>query len=793
MAITAPRDDNRVPALIGSSNAADRAPVDIYADPSTHRLLVNATLTGVSSGDGALLDGVDSNIRATILDKANSNPLTVAIVDGSGDQISSFGGGTQYTEDAAAAANPVGTAVNLIRKDTPASEVTTDGDNVAQRGTTYGAAYVTLLDTTGTAVSVGGGTQYDEDTASADGQKLTMAGVTRADTAASQVGTDGDRSTLIVDASGRMHVNVGASALPTGAATSAKQDTGNGSLSSIDGKITAVNTGAVVVSSSALPSGAATSAKQDTMITSLQLIDDVVFAEDAAHTTGDKGIPMLTVRNDAGGSLAGSDGDYHPLTTDATGALRVDLNGTISTNNSTTATLLAAATFTGTGEDALNYNEIRITVIASHASATDGLSIQQSSDNSNWDITDTYTVPASTGKTYSVPRQARYFRIVYTNGGTNQTSFRLQSILNRLGARVSSQRAGDAYTNETDLEQQQSFLMGYNGSTWDRIRTVGTGVLSASAVLTAGTAIIGKVGIDQTTPGTTNLVALAANQSVNVTQFNGTTAVNGSGTATGALRVELPTNGTGIVGLAAGTNGIGKLTANSGVDIGDVDVTTVGTITPGTAATSLGKAEDAVHSSGDVGVFGLHVGNEAQSTLAADGDYIGGSVDTKGNTLTVGNLAHDAVDAGFPVKVGGQARTTNPTAVADADRSNFITDKLGKQVVVGSIRDLKGEQVTTITSSTSETTIVTAVASTFLDVYGLVLTNSSASATKVTVRDATAGGTARVYYVPAGEMRGFMLPESAAVKQGTVNNNWTAQCGTSVASLDVQVLYVKNI
>lgn len=37
--------------------------------------------------------------------------------------------------------------------------------------------------------------------------------------------------------------------LPTGAATSAKQDTGNTSLSSIDGKITACNTGAVVISS----------------------------------------------------------------------------------------------------------------------------------------------------------------------------------------------------------------------------------------------------------------------------------------------------------------------------------------------------------------------------------------------------------------------------------------------------------------------------------------------------------------------------------------------------------------
>lgn len=63
-------------------------------------------------------------------------------------------------------------------------------------------------------------------------------------------------------------------------------------------------------------------------------------------------------------------------------------------------------------------------------------------------------------------------------------------------------------------------------------------------------------------------------------------ATTGSGTATGALRVELPTNGTGVIAtvdavtaitnpLPAGTNAIGKLAANSGVDIGDVDITSI--------------------------------------------------------------------------------------------------------------------------------------------------------------------------------------------------------------------------
>ena len=61
--------------------------------------------------------------------------------------------------------------------------------------------------------------------------------------------------------------------LPTGASTSALQTTGNSSLSSIDSKITTVNTGAVVVSSSVLPTGAATSALQTTGNNSLSSID----------------------------------------------------------------------------------------------------------------------------------------------------------------------------------------------------------------------------------------------------------------------------------------------------------------------------------------------------------------------------------------------------------------------------------------------------------------------------------------------------------------------------------------
>ncbi len=89
-------------------------------------------------------------------------------------------------------------------------------------------------------------------------------------------------------------------------------------------------------------------------------------------------------------------------------------------------------------------------------------------------------------------------------------------------------------------------------------------------------------------------------------------------------RVTLATD----VALPAGTNAIGKLGANSGVDIGDVDVTS---IVPGTAATNLGKAEDAAHSSSDVGVMALGVRNDDLASLGgADGDYVPPQFDSEG-------------------------------------------------------------------------------------------------------------------------------------------------------------------
>src|SRR6478609_7135301 len=62
----------------------------------------------------------------------------------------------------------------------------------------------------------------------------------------------------------------------------------------------------------------------------------------------------------------------------------------------------------------------------------------------------------------------------------------------------------------------------------------------------------------------------------------------------------------------------------------------VGTVTPGGAATNLGKAEDAAHASGDTGVAALFVRNDNAATdqTSANADYGFPAVDIKGAVFT---------------------------------------------------------------------------------------------------------------------------------------------------------------
>lgn len=70
-------------------------------------------------------------------------------------------------------------------------------------------------------------------------------------------------------------------------------------------------------------------------------------------------------------------------------------------------------------------------------------------------------------------------------------------------------------------------------------------------------------------------------------------------------------------------------------------------------------------------------------TLPSDG--AGGTLDPTLPAEVVGSVAHDGVDAGKPVKIGGKANNSAPTAVANADRVDAWFG-LGGQTMVGALQ-----------------------------------------------------------------------------------------------------------
>lgn len=104
------------------------------------------------------------------------------------------------------------------------------------------------------------------------------------------------------------------------------------------------------------------------------------------------------------------------------------MNITNDSYNSTQTPLLAGAVFIGHVKDLIEENFSTV-LVQSFSDVAGTLVVQDSNDKSSW--TDRSTIPCSANTRVSqdvlVPR--RYYRVEYTNGGTNQAFFRLTSNL----------------------------------------------------------------------------------------------------------------------------------------------------------------------------------------------------------------------------------------------------------------------------------------------------------------------------------------------------------------------------
>jgi hypothetical protein len=541
------------------------------------------------------------------------------------------------------------------------------------------------------------------------------------------------------------------------------------------------------------------------------------------------GVHFQKVKIDVGG-----DGASAALS--STAPLPVGTTAIQDTGNSTSTPLGSSGNFTGTGFLMDGYASWSVNIYSDKASATNGLKIEWSDDNTNWDFADQTTYVASVGNMITFGRKAKYVRLNYTNTNSAQGTFRVTAYGQPISVRQTRKFIGAQLTDADTGQVVVAALQGHTtagGSSWVDVKVDPSGALATSTVLSAGTANIGDVDVLSIAAGDNNI------GNVDIVTVPAPLSTTGTGTEASALRVTIATDSTGVLSvddngasltvdgtvtanLAAGTNNIGDVDvlsiAAGDNNIGNVDIVTMPNVTnggtfavqeSGAALTALQLIDDVVytddtstHATGtskgalimaaaaptdtavnanDIGAVGMTVNRglyvSVQDALPAGTNGIGkltanagvtigaveiaatqtlSTVTTVGTvtTLTGGGIAHDSGDSGNPHKIGAKAETSPKgiTLVADGDRTDLYADADGLLMVKlnTSLADIISERVTDTGGTSTAFTNFSAVASTRNYVTAITVYNSNASGGYVDFRDGTGGTVLWTMPIPAG-------------------------------------------
>jgi hypothetical protein len=629
-------------SITGSAMMWEDAADTLKSVSAATPLPVNVVAGG--AGDGSILDGVSSAIKATVLDYTNSNPLAVRLTDTSGDYVGA-GAGTQYTEDAAAAANPTGTALILVREDGRAGTLTsTDGDNVAARGNNKGELYVKTTDSDALLTTI------DGDTGNISTKIDTIAGAV--------AGTE-------------MQVDVLTSALPAGASTLAEQQSQTTHLATLAGAVSA------------------THVQVDVLTAPSTVVTNTVLSVTGGGTEATA--QRVTIANDSTGVLS-IDDNGASLTVDGTvavsGTVAVTQSGTwdeVGINDSGNSITVdnAQLSVVGSGTEA---TAMRVTI------ATDSTGVLSVDDNGS-----TLSIDDGAGSvTVDAPVATPVF-VRLSDGASAITTLPVSL------ASVPSHAVTNAGTFAVQVD---GALLTSSQLLDDTVYTAGTSTYTETSSK-GNLALAVRRDADTTLADTTNeMTPLQVN-------------------AAGQLKTAL------ITALPAGTN-----------NIGDVDILSI----------AAGN-----NNIGDVDIASIAAGDNNIGNV----DIVSGTITTV-TTLTGGGIAHDGTDSGNPLKIGARAVATPSTAtmVVATDRSDAIADLDGslfvRNVLLG---DIITEALSNTDGASTASTNFGATASTrnYITSMTAFRTDTATTMAYIDIRDGTAG--AVLYRIP--------LPPSGGV---TINN-----------------------
>jgi hypothetical protein len=133
--------------------------------------------------------------------------------------------------------------------------------------------------------------------------------------------------------------------------------------------------------------------------------------------------------------------------------------GTVSTSNSTALPLSANASWAGSWVDVSDYPSLVVTCKTDVAGT---LYIYFSPDATNVDSSLTFTVDAATNEVHRVSITRKYCKIAFTNGSSDQTYMRLQTLFGSQFTLTSS--LNSTIQNDADTILSRSILTGVQNS-----------------------------------------------------------------------------------------------------------------------------------------------------------------------------------------------------------------------------------------------------------------------------------------------------------------------------------------
>lgn len=506
--------------------------------PASAQQTVNANMRGLVTS-GAQSYGVNTLQYLTI---DSSGALKVVITGGAGS------GGTSSTDQAAwLAGSTAGTPMMGARDDAASSTLAEDTLGVV-RMTTNRAIHVNLRDAAGNEVTVGGGTQYDQGTATTATDKLTMAGAVRHDTATVDAGVaDGDRVVLSTDSAGRLRVTAADTTQPVSGTVAV-----SGTVTVAGAKSNnAVAPGATNLGT--LPALANAAAPTWTEGNQVALSVDLTGAlrvsggsggtqydQGTATTSTDKLTMAGAVRHDTAVVDAGvADGDRLVLSTDASGRLRttsadvtqpvsgtVAISGTVAVTQSTSPWVANVTQFgsnnvvTGTGASGVGIPRVTI-------SNDSSLAANQSVNVNQWGGTG--TTLGQKAMTASVPVVIASDQSAVTITGTVTTTPPANASTNVAqfgGTNVSTGTGASGAGIPRVTVANDSNILATQSGTWTVTANAGTN-LNTSALLLDAT-FTGRINTQgQKTMAASTPVVIASDQSA--VPVSGTVTANQGG------------------------------------------------------------------------------------------------------------------------------------------------------------------------------------------------------------------------------------------------------------------------